>query len=96
MQFALREPYANGFLHRLDGAPRLLEICGLPCAPSESAYSKFKKKLVEIPDFMDYINKIIADVFLECGEEIERLREAGIVPADKPPLGESLVMDSTD
>ena len=26
MQFALREPYANGFLHRLDGAPRLLEI----------------------------------------------------------------------
>ena len=96
MQFALREPYANGFLHRLDGAPRLLEICGLPCAPSESAYSKFKKKLVEIPDFMDYIGKIIADVFLECGEEIERLREAGIVPADKPPLGESLVMDSTD
>ena len=96
MQFALREPYANGFLHRLDGAPRLLEICGLPCAPSESAYSKFKKKLVEIPDFMDYIDKIIADVFLECGEEIERLREAGIVPADKPPLGESLVMDSTD
>ena len=96
MQFALREPYANGFLHRLDGAPKLLEICGLPCAPSESAYSKFKKKLVEIPDFMDYIGKIIADVFLECGEEIERLREAGIVPAEKPPLGESLVMDSTD
>ena len=96
MQFALREPYANGFLHRLDEAPKLLEICGLPCAPSESAYSKFKKKLVEIPDFMDYIGKIIADVFLECGEEIERLREAGIVPAEKPPLGESLVMDSTD
>ena len=96
MQFALREPYANGFLNRLDGAPKLLEICGLPCAPSESAYSKFKKKLVEIPYFMDYIDKIIADVFLECGEEIERLREAGIVPADKPPLGESLVMDSTD
>ena len=55
MQFALREPYANGFLNRLDGAPKLLEICGLPCAPSESAYSKFKKKLVEIPYFMDYI-----------------------------------------
>ena len=54
---------------------------------------KFKKKLVEIPDFMDYIGHW---VFLECGEEIERLREAGIVPADKPPLGESLVMDSTD
>ena len=96
MQFALREPYANGFLDKLGGNERFLHICGLPCAPSESAYSKFKKKLVEIPDFMDYIDKIIADVFLECGEEIERLREAGIVPADKPPLGESLVMDSTD
>ena len=96
MQFALREPYANGFLDKLGGNERFLRICGLPCAPSESAYSKFKKKLVEIPDFMDYIDKIIADLFLECGEEIERLREAGIVPADKPPLGESLVMDSTD
>ena len=96
MQFALREPYANGFLHRLNGAPRLLEICGLPCAPSGSAYSKFKKKLVEIPDFMDYIDKIIADVFLECGEEIERLRDAGCIPEDTPPLGEALTMDSTD
>ena len=28
--------------------------------------------------------------------EIERLREAGVVPADKPPLGHSLVVDSTD
>ncbi len=35
-------------------------------------------------------------MFLECGEEIERLREAGVVPADKPPLGHSLVVDSTD
>ena len=96
MQFALREPYANGFLDKLGGNERFLHICCLPHAPSESAYSKFKKKLVEIPDFMDYIDKIIADVFLECGGEIERLREAGIVPADKPPLGESLVMDSTD
>ena len=90
-------PTPTVFLDKLDAATNAcLHICGLPCAPSESAYSKFKKKLVEIPDFMDYIDKIIADVFLECGEEIERLREAGIVPADKPPLGESLVMDSTD
>ena len=35
-------------------------------------------------------------MFLECGDEIERLREAGVVPVDKPPLGHSLVMDSTD
>lgn len=35
-------------------------------------------------------------MFLGCGGEIERLREAGIIPADMPPLGHSLVMDSTD
>ena len=93
MQFALREPYANGFLDRLGGNERLLEICRLPHAPSEGAYSRFKKKLA---DHVNLIQRIIADVFLECGVEIERLREAGIVPADQPPLGESLVMDSTD
>ena len=39
---------------------------------------------------------IIVDVFLACGVNIERLRAMGIVPADKPPLGQSLAMDSTD
>ena len=93
MQFALREPYANGFLDRLGGNERLLEICGLPRAPSERAYSQFKKKLA---NHVDVLEHIIADVFLECGIEIERLRAMGLVPADKPPLGETLVMDSTD
>ena len=93
MQFTLREPYANGFLDKLGGNERFLDICRLPHAPSEGAYSRFKKKLA---DHVDLIQRIIADVFLECGVEIERLREAGIVPADQPPLGESLVMDSTD
>ena len=93
MQFTLSEPYANGFLDKLGGNERFLDICGLPHAPSEGAYSRFKKKLA---DHVDLIQRIIADVFLECGDEIERLREAGIVPSDKPPLGESLVMDSTD
>ena len=93
MQFALREPYANGFLDRLGGNERLLEICGLPRAPSERAYSQFKKKLA---NHVDLLQHIIADVFLECGIEIERLRAMGLVPADKPPLGETLVMDSTD
>lgn len=96
MQLALREPYANGFLHKLDGNPRLLEICGLPCAPSEGAYSRFKKKLVEIPDFLDHMERIIADVSMECAEEIERLKEAGVVPGHKPALGTALSMDSTD
>ena len=93
MQLAFREPYANGFLDRLGGNERFLDICRLPHARSEGAYSRFKKKLT---NHVDLIQQIIADVFLECGDEIERLREAGIVPADKPPLGESLVMDSTD
>ena len=92
-QFALNERYANGFLNRLGSDERLLSICGLEYAPSEGAYSRFKKKLVPYEDF---IWIIVADVFLECGDEIERLREAGVVPADKPPLGHSLVVDSTD
>ena len=93
MQFALNERYANGFLDKLGSNERYLEICGLPYAPSEGAYSRFKKKLT---GHLEAIELIIADVFLECGNEIERLREAGLVPADKPPLGHSLVMDSTD
>ena len=93
MQFALRELYANGFLDKLGGNQRFLDICRLPHAPSEGAYSRFKKKLA---GHVDLIQRIIADVFLECGVEIERLREVGLVPPDKPPLGESLVMDSTD
>jgi hypothetical protein len=93
MQFALNERYANGFLNRLGSDDRLLHLCGLECAPSEGAYSRFKKKLA---DYLDPVEIIIADVSRECGDEIERLREAGIVPADKPPLGHSLVIDSTD
>ena len=45
MQYALNERYANGFLNRLGSDERLLRICGLECAPSEGAYSRFKKKL---------------------------------------------------
>ena len=93
MQYALNEHYANGFLNRLGSDERLLRIYGLECAPSEGAYSRFKKKLAPSKDFI-WIN--VAEVFLECGDEIERLREAGIVPADTPPLGHSLVIDSTD
>ena len=93
MQYALNERYANSFLNRLGSDDRLLHICGLECAPSEGAYSRFKKKLAPHKDRL-WIK--VAEAFLECGDEIERLREAGIVPADKPPLGHSLAMDSTD
>ena len=93
MQFALNKRYANAFLKDLGSNERLLGICGMPWAPSESAYSQFKKKLTVHQDLLRYI---IADLFLECGVEIERLRAMGLVPADKPPLGHSLVIDSTD
>ena len=93
MQFALNERYANGFLNRLGSDDSLLHICGLDYAPSEGAYSRFKKKLAS---HLGAFELIIADIFHECGDEIERLRDAGLVPADKPPLGHSLVIDSTD
>ena len=93
IQFALNERYANAFLNRLGSDNRLLAICGLENAPSEAAYSRFKKKLT---NHLDAIQLIIAAVFRECGEQIERLREAGVVPEGKPALGHSLVIDSTD
>ena len=93
MQFVLNERYANGFLNRLGSDDQLLSIYSLERAPSEGACSRFKKKL---SDHLDAIEVIVADVFRECGDEIERLREIGLIPADKPPLGHSLVIDSTD
>ena len=94
MRYAMGEPLANAFLNRLGADDRLLEICGLPCAPSERAFSQFKNK--KLAPHVDMLQDIIVDVFLACGVEIERLRAMGLVPADKPPLGNSLVMDSTD
>ena len=93
MQFTLNERYANGFLNRLGSDDRLLRLCDLECAPSEGAYRPVQE---ETGPLEDSVWIMVADVFLECGDEIERLREAGIVPADKPPLGHSLVVDSTD
>ena len=94
MQFALGERYANAFLNTLDSNARLLAICGLPWAPSERAYSQFKKH--KLAHHKGLIRSVIVDLFLECRIDIERLRALGLVPADKLPLGHSLVMDSTD
>ena len=69
-------------------------MCGLLWAPSERAYSQFKKH--KLAHHKNLIRSIIVEIFLECGVEIERLRALGLVPADKPPLGHSLVVDSTD
>ena len=93
LQFLLNYPYANSYLDYLSSDDRLLAICGLKDAPSEGAYSRFKKKLSA---HRETIDGITAAVFKECCAEIERLRELGQVPADLPPLGHSLAMDSTD
>ena len=94
MQFVLGERYANAFLNKLEGSQRLLTICGLPWAPSERAYSQFKKH--KLAHHKNLVRSIIVEMFLECGVEVERLRALGLVPADKPPLGQALVVDSTD
>ncbi len=93
MQYALTERYANVFLNRLGSDERLLRLCGLKHAPSEGAYSRFKKKLAP---YKDFLRVVISEAFLECGQEIERMREEGLIPEDTPPLGHSLVIDSTD
>ena len=94
MRYALGERYANAFLDRLGSSERLLAICDLPQAPGERAFSDFKNK--KLAKHKGLIQDIIVDTFLECGVETERLRAMSLVPADKPPLGHSLSMDSTD
>ena len=93
MQFALNERYANGFLNRLGSDERLLSICGLPWAPSEGAYSRFKKKLTVHKGPSRYI---IADLFLECGVEVKRLRAIGLVPADRLDIKATAVPSRCD
>lgn len=94
MRYALGERYVNAFVNRLGSDQRLLAICGLAWAPGERAFSEFKNH--KLAKHKHRIRAIIVEVFLECGFEIERLRAMGLVPADKPPLGAALVMDSTD
>ena len=83
MQFALGERYANAFLDKLGGSERLLTICGLPWAPSERAYSQFKKH--KLAHHRGLIRPIIVEVFLECGVEIERLRALAWCPPISHP-----------
>ena len=93
LQLLLNERYASYFLNRLDGNQHLLDVCGLEQAPTESTYCRFKKKLARNVDLVD---SIFDKITLACAGEIERLREAGIVPADAPRLGEMVAVDATD
>ncbi|MXZ91772.1 MAG: transposase [Chloroflexi bacterium] len=93
LQHVLNIRYANRFLAELDANPKWLALCGLNQAPSESAYSRFKKLLSA---HQNDIDEIYAEVVVEVGTELGRLQAAGIVPADAPVLGKYVAMDSTD
>ena len=93
LQFLLKERYSKYFLNRLDGNPDLIAICGLEQAPTESTYCRFKKKLAPKVDLVD---SIFDRITMACAGEIERLREADIVPAEAPRLGETAAVDATD
>ncbi len=93
LQSVLNIRYANRFLAELDGNPRLLAMCDLKQAPDEGTYSRFVKAATE---YADEVDLVMAQVVLEIGDELERLRAAGVVPADAPRLGDYVAFDSTD
>ena len=93
LQFVLRERYANRFLRMVATNPRFLDLCGLAEAPTESTYSRFKRALVP---HRKPVNQMIGGVMAKCDTEIERLKEAGTIPADAPRLGEIIAFDATD
>ena len=93
-RFLLGIRYANAFLERLGADPRLRALCGFgDAAPSESAFSRFIKRLSQHQDLVD---AAIASVAARLPDELERLRQDGVVPADAPTLGEIVAIDSTD
>ena len=93
LQYLFNERYSSYFLADLDGNPRLLSMCGLDKAPSEPTFSRFKKQLAGcLPLLAEIFNKLVE----ECASEIERLRDAGVIPENAPPLGQMLAMDATD
>ena len=93
LQFLLNQRFNSYLLAHLNENPRLLAMCGLDEAPSEATFCRFKKKLAGYQDLLaDTFNKLAHD----CDAEIERLRDAGVVPEDAPRLGEMLALDPTD
>ena len=93
LQYLFNERYSSYFLADLDSNPRLLSMCWLDKAPSEPPFSRFKKQLAEcLPLLAQIFNKLVK----ECANEIERLRDAGVIAKNAPPLGQMLAIDATD
>ncbi len=93
LQHVLNIRYASRFLSELDANPALLAMCGLEPAPDAGTYSRFKKAITARQEAID---RIVARVIVEIRDELERLRAAGIVPADVPQLDDYIAFDSTD
>ena len=94
LKFLLSERYANRFLDRLGNDPRLLELCELHRAPSERAFSDFKNH--KLAPHQEELDRVLAAIFKECDDQIEALKELGVIPEDAPLLGEYLAVDATD
>ena len=93
LQLILMRRFSNDFLEQLANNPDCLELCGLDNSPSESAYSRFKKRLIQYTDLVDQITSLVLS---GISDNLERLQQAGIVPANAPPLGANIAIDSTD
>ena len=63
-------------------------------ALSEVAFSRFKNR--KLAPAKRELHLIAAAVIEDCAEEIECLRETGVIPASAPTLGEILAVDTTD
>ena len=93
LQHLLNIRYANRFLADLDSNEGWLALCRLERAPSESAYSRFRKRLTAHQALLDQVS---ARIFSEIDVDLRWLRWHGVIPADAPDLGYYLAIDSTD
>ena len=93
LQFILKRRFSNDFLEQLDNKADWLTLCGLKNSPTESAYCRFKKRLIPYEDQVEQITSVVLE---EISDHLDRLQQAGIISADAPPLGTHIAIDSTD
>ena len=93
LQHILNIRYANRFLNELDSNGYWLDLCGLEQAPTETAYSRFRKRLTA---HQAQVDQLSATIVSEIDVDLRWLRWHGAIPADAPNLGEQLAIDSTD
>ena len=93
LQFFLNERYNSHLLDRLSASPRIMATCEINEVPSESAYCRFKKKLVAYSEILDDIYNL---TLRDLAREIRRLKKAGVIPKKALRLGQYLAIDATD